>query len=277
VHGVDDRTRCTCGRNPCDRVGKHPWPIDGQVAISSDAETLEAWLAATPGANLAIATGRSRVVVVEFDLRILGADVSHDDLTEQYPLLRDAPCVFSGGGSPHYYFAQPPGVAMGFHVARLAHAVDVLGGPALALLPPSRHRSGRGCVWEAGVDVRELELPMLAGGLLAALVALDQGPQTSGARALATLPNDHIAHRVSILAKRLGFAPDRAGKIRCPLSGYADARPSFAFNSRLNSFACWIHPGGAVTGGLLAFPQRLGYAKGVAASAAFIESLFPEV
>jgi len=174
VHGVDDRTRCTCGRNPCDRVGKHPWPIDGQVAISSDAETLEAWLAATPGANLAIATGRSRVVVVEFDLRILGADVSHDDLTEQYPLLRDAPCVFSGGGSPHYYFAQPPGVAMGFHVARLAHAVDVLGGPALALLPPSRHRSGRGCVWEAGVDVRELELPMLAGGLLAALVALDQ-------------------------------------------------------------------------------------------------------
>lgn len=278
MHGVDGG-RCTCGRNACDRAGKHPWPINGRLATSNDADVLDRWLAERSGANLAVATGRSGVVVIECDLRVLGADVSHDDLLEQYTILRYSPCAFSGGGSRHYYFRQPPGVAIGFHVSRIAHAVDVLAGPALAILPPSVHRSRRRYLWEAGLDVRRLELPVLEGELLAAIVALNTSPQSTGARALATLPHDHISRRVSIiaLAQRLGFAPDRHCKIRCPLSGHADAHPSFAFNSRLNSFACWSHPGGAVTGGLLSFPQRLGYAHGVAASAAFIESLFPEL
>lgn len=277
VHGVEQGS-CTCGRSACDRIGKHPWPIDGHIAVSNDADVVDQWLAERPGANIGLATGRSGIVVVEFDLRMLGADVSHDDLTEQYPVLRDAPCVFSGGGSRHYYFAQPAEVAIGFHVARLSHAVDILGGPAIATLPPSIHRSGRWYVWEAGLDVRELEVPMLEGGLLAAIVALDRSPQSTGARALATLPRDHISRRVSIvsLAKRLGFRPDRDSKIRCPLDGHDDRRPSFVFNAKLNSYACWSHPGGAVTGGLLSFVERLGYAQGVAASAAFAESLFPE-
>lgn len=279
MHGVVDRSRCTCGRAACARAGKHPWVIDGRVAASNDAEVLERWLAERRGANIAIATGRSSVVVLEFDLRIYGADVSHDGLLEQYSILNAAPCVHSGGGSRHYYFAAPPDVAIGNHVSRLAHATDVLAGPALAILPPSVHRSGRGYVWEVGLDVRELELPMLEGELLAAIVELDKSPQSTGARALTTLPGGHIARRVSILAvaQRLGFTPDRHGVIRCPLGGHADTHPSFRFNGRLNSFACWSHPGGAETGGMVALVQRLGYAKGVAASAAFVESLFPEL
>lgn len=277
MHGVNDRGHCTCGRNACDRAGKHPWPIDGRVATSNKADILDLWLAERAQANLAVATGRSGVVVLEFDLRLYGADVSHDDLFEQYPILRNAPCVFSGGDSRHYYFREPPGVAIGFHVGRLAHATDVLGGPALALLPPSIHRSGRGYTWDAGLDLRALQLPTLAGELLEAIVALDATPHATGDRALRALPGDHIARRVSILAlaERLGFAPDRNGKMRCPLGGHEDAHPSFALNAKLNSWTCWSHPGGAATGGMLALPQRLGYAQGVAASAAFVESLFP--
>ena len=100
----------------------------------ADVAQIEAWWNAMPEADIGIVTGAvSGIVVVDAEK---GADF---DLFH-FP---QTPCVETGGGGRHWYFAYAP---MG-NAVRFAPLYDFRGDGGYVIAPPSKHRSGNRYAW----------------------------------------------------------------------------------------------------------------------------------
>lgn len=103
VYGVHEDGSCRCGSSICDKVGKHPW-LSWNVLASKDPETVAAMFAPYPYANVAIATGPSRLAVIDIDPRH-GGDASLSELGRYLGISLNAPTVITQGGGEHYYYS----------------------------------------------------------------------------------------------------------------------------------------------------------------------------
>jgi hypothetical protein len=138
--GCDCRT--DCGKN----AAKHPRTIHGVLDATNQADTVARWWRMWPGANIGIATGAaSGLVVLDVDPRS-GGDHSLARLLAQNGGLPETPCVRTGGGGLHYYFAHP-GRAVKNSAGKLGRGVDVRGDGGYIVAPPSIHISGERYVW----------------------------------------------------------------------------------------------------------------------------------
>lgn len=178
--GVLPGGRCACGRERCDRPGKHP--IAGAVAegwkdASTDPERIRAWWRAYPQANVGLVTGAaSGLLVVDVDGP---AGLAAAGERGGYPV---APTVRTGRGR-HIYLRLPPGDIRnraGFLAATYLRAT---GGYVVA--PPSVHASGAVYAWEITPD--QAPLPAAPGWLLPLITRPDRaaagrevGPQQAG-------------------------------------------------------------------------------------------------
>jgi len=169
VHSIRDG-RCTCGRQACADIGKHPWAQPGAWHGLNDATRDEneicRWWERFPAANVGIATEASGLIVLDIDASH-GGEESLAELVAKYGRLDETIVALTGGGGQHFLFAA------GEHrVATRAPALGpeysgvdtrAIGGYIVA--PPSLHRSGRRYAWEASCSKVAAPVPEWLIGL----------------------------------------------------------------------------------------------------------------
>jgi hypothetical protein len=129
---------CSCGRDECDRPGKHPRLRHGLTDASTDPRRIEMWWARWPDANIGLRTG----IVMDV------ADVDTDEGRHALHHLVGGglpvgPQVRSGAGGWHLWFT-PTGYG---NRVRLLPGVDWRGTGGYVVAPPSRHASGAAYTW----------------------------------------------------------------------------------------------------------------------------------
>ncbi|SME90017.1 Primase C terminal 1 (PriCT-1) [Tistlia consotensis] len=113
-----------------------------------DAETLRAWFARWPAANVGIVTGAlSGLVVLDVDPHHGGAD-SLAALERAHGPLPATVEAETGGGGRHLYFRHPGGLVR--NRAGLRQGIDLRGDGGYVVAPPSRHPSGGLYRWRPG-------------------------------------------------------------------------------------------------------------------------------
>jgi len=170
----DDPWVCTCRDGAqCTRPGKHvavPWK-KYQTIRPSD-EQLRGWLRDSPSTGMAVVCGAvSNIVDVEIDPRN-GGEESWAKLSRG----RDEAATWtsrSGGGGLHRFFKLPRGGLTSR--AGVLPGIDVQAEGKLAVLPPSRHRSGKVYEWLPGRAPWDCRLADMPGWLLGALGS-EKGP-----------------------------------------------------------------------------------------------------
>ena len=101
MHPVQDG-RCACAKGEaCDRPGKHPSTPHGVKDATTDPEQIKSWWAASPDANIGIATGsESGILVLDIDPRNGGAE-SLKRLEKELGPLPNTVTTITGGGGQH--------------------------------------------------------------------------------------------------------------------------------------------------------------------------------
>ncbi|HUU56063.1 MAG TPA: bifunctional DNA primase/polymerase [bacterium] len=97
---------------PCAPGGKAPITPHGLKDATTDAEQILTWWAAEPAANVAVAAGRSGLLIVDCDgAEGIGTFAAWADAHDRP--LGDVPCAATPRGGRHYYFAagDSPAVA----------------------------------------------------------------------------------------------------------------------------------------------------------------------
>ncbi len=147
LHSVDVG-RCTCGREDCERRGKHPLTEHGFKDASKDPSVWSEWASRWPFCNWGAPTGE----INGFD--VLDADSADAVEWASAHGLAEAPRVSTGKGA-HFYVQHIPGAR---DWAKRIPGCDFRGDGGYVVIPPSRHVSGRLYAWANGV-VRPIAAP----------------------------------------------------------------------------------------------------------------------
>ncbi len=137
--------------------GKAPLTPHGVKDATADPDTLRAWWAEYPEANIGVALGSASGIVV-LDVDDLNA---LRDLIEQHGPLPDTAVAITGRGR-HYFFKCPPG---GVRTRRIAPGVELRADGSYVVVPPSVHPTGKRYEWELAPD--EVKLAPLPAWALA--------------------------------------------------------------------------------------------------------------
>lgn len=137
---------CSCGKNPCNSIGKHPMGKlvpNGVKDASKDWTVIKGWIAAYPLGNIGIATGAvSGIFALDIDPRHGGKE-NLDHLERRHGFFpAEAVRFHTGGGGEHILFKHP-GINIPNLVGRLAAGIDIRGDGGYIVAPPSTHVSGR--------------------------------------------------------------------------------------------------------------------------------------
>lgn len=139
--------KCSCGR-VCGRPAKHPRTHNGWKDATTDRERIRRWWTDWPDANIGVACGPSRILVIDVDPRN-GGDDSLADLEVAHGPLPKTLTACTGGGGWHYYYdvsgmdAKLPGRV-------LAQGIELQASGQYVLAPPSTHMSGKTYGWDEG-------------------------------------------------------------------------------------------------------------------------------
>lgn len=142
------QARCGCGRADCERPGKHPLIPSNQGGhgfkdATLDPEQIDMWDYQEPEANIAMATGdKTGVLVIDIDGE--RGETSVARLAEAGRLFTPTATVMTGRGR-HLYYRHIKRLRCS--ASQLAPGIDVRADGGQAVLPPSRHISGRVYHW----------------------------------------------------------------------------------------------------------------------------------
>jgi putative DNA primase/helicase len=163
---LDDQ--CSCGKQNCKNIGKHPRLPNGLNGASTDANTIRSWWLRWPTANVGIITGKeSGFVVLDNDSRS-GGDAALGTMEAMNgPLSRTVESATGGGR--HMLFrhpGQPIRNKVGIKVRGLKRSgLDLRGDGGYIVAPPSLHANGKRYCWVVSPD--ELEPQEMPAWLLA--------------------------------------------------------------------------------------------------------------
>ncbi|HXM55109.1 MAG TPA: bifunctional DNA primase/polymerase, partial [Candidatus Dormibacteraeota bacterium] len=158
---------CGCRRPGCANAGKHPigrLVPNGLMAASTDDDTIRAWWARCPRANVGIRTGAvSGLVVLDLDgeagvASLRGLVRAHGHLAAAW--------VRTGSGGWHGYMAHPGDDRLGNSQGVLGAGLDVRGDGGYVVAPPSLHKSRGRYRWATPWPA---ELPPMAPWLVSLL------------------------------------------------------------------------------------------------------------
>lgn len=181
MHGVREGGECACPeRFRCSSIGKRPWARREDESPTVDPEVIRGWFERYPVTNWALIAGSKLnaggcLVILDIDLRNQGDQTLERLLGEHGPLPATW-TVKTGGGGHHYYFfsREPLATRKG-----MSKGIDFLATGALAVVPPSGHRSGG--YYRCEVSPGHAGIAEIPAWLLA--LVLQQGgprPATSG-------------------------------------------------------------------------------------------------
>lgn len=136
---------CSCRKDSCVAIGKHPRTMNGLTEATVDPEQIKKWWKLWPLANIGVVTGEASGIVV--------IDVDNLDLAQ--PILDAHPQIVTtsqvtGSGGRHYIFKHP-GIKTKT-CAKPLPGMDSRGDGGYIVVPPSLHKTGNRYVWEIGPD-----------------------------------------------------------------------------------------------------------------------------
>ncbi len=142
LHTLTTKTQiCTCRQGPvCTSYAKHPVPMNGVKAATTDTTIIQQWWQKHPRANIGIATGHG-LLVVDIDPRHGG---SLEQLAKRFS-LPDTAMVQTGSAGWHLYFAYEGELKNS--VGKLGEGIDIRGTHGYVVAPPSLHVSGNYYAW----------------------------------------------------------------------------------------------------------------------------------
>ena len=165
-------TGCSCGREACQRIAKHPLVPNGALAATTDLAQIAAWWSEWPQANIATRVGgigEHGLVVIDVDKptgRVADLGLTREDLHT----VR----AFSGGGGEHLFYQVPAEMVFTNSNVLLPDGIDVRAGNGYVLLWPSRHASGQRYRWQPGHAPWQIGLRPVPDRLLPRLKTTDQ-------------------------------------------------------------------------------------------------------
>jgi putative DNA primase/helicase len=214
LHTIVDG-RCSCGSVDCASPGKHPRTSHGVKDATADRDQIKRWWAKWPDANIGLAPGRERdILVLDIDPRH-GGDKRLRRLERKLGALPETVTAKTGGGGWHLFFKHPS-----FKVRKdtagklLGRGIDVLSDGCIVVAPPSRHASGRRYAWVKGKSFQDMEpakVPRacsnrLRGNAANKLTRNNVKPQTPG-RVPEGGRNNHLTKLAGVL-QRSGTSPE---------------------------------------------------------------------
>ena len=125
---------------PCKR-DKAPLTRHGHADAAMDVARVAHWWNRWPDANIGIACGPSRIVVLDYD-------ANRDETGASLSLLRticqgiQTVCAWTGSGGLHIYFRHRGGPPFGCTVGRVAPKIDVRAIGGYVIAPPSANERG---------------------------------------------------------------------------------------------------------------------------------------
>jgi predicted P-loop ATPase len=142
LHSVRDK-QCSCGRLGCGNQGKHPRTLHGFKDATTDREKITAWWSEWPDANIGVACGDSRLVVVDVDPRNNGQE-GFEELEKQFGHLPTTKQSLTGGGGWHLVYHVPLGVnpPKSWNPAFPVMGVEIKADGGYIVAPPSTHVMG---------------------------------------------------------------------------------------------------------------------------------------
>lgn len=159
LYGPGKSTLCECGDAACAQAAKHPRIKGGFHGATVDTGQIREWWAKWPRANIGIACGKSRLVVLDVDPRH-GGDGSLSELVKRHSgalgALSQATQALvatltsdTGGGGTHYLYTAPEGAPIRnkANLDGLA-GLDVRGDGGYIVASPSLHVSGARYQWQ---------------------------------------------------------------------------------------------------------------------------------
>ncbi len=130
---------CSCTlRGKCGHPAKHPRTKHGAKDSSNDESTVTEWWHRWPSANVGIATGPSRLVIVDVDAHRGGFETLHDlamDLGSD--IFADTASWLTGHGGQHFVFAAPQNERVASLSDGLGEGIDLKAYGGYAIAPPS--------------------------------------------------------------------------------------------------------------------------------------------
>jgi len=141
LHNPLPNGSCSCGKNECTSIGKHPRTVNGLKAATIDPEQVQQWWTNWPDANIGVATGEvSGLMVIDVDKA--EGEESLQRMTEKYGPLPATRTVKTGRGG-HLYLRHPGGkVKSRAPISDEYPHVDCRGDGGYVVAPPSLHPSG---------------------------------------------------------------------------------------------------------------------------------------
>src|SRR5664279_2097042 len=121
--------------------GKRPCITGWQKYATANPETNEDLWRKFPDANIGIATGPSRLVVLDVDNKHDG-DAALTELCARHSWHLETYTVRTGSGGRHYYFETPQGIIIPSGVNVLGAGLDIRAHNGFVVAPPSLHASG---------------------------------------------------------------------------------------------------------------------------------------
>lgn len=155
LHTPQPNGSCSCGKQTCDSIGKHPrWDAQllpsGLKSATTDPGIIQVWWALWPDANIGVVTGAaSGFWALDIDVQH-GGDLSLEQLIAQHGTLPETIEAITGNGGNHLLFSRP---ASGIrNRASFAPGLDTRGDGGYIVVAPSLHASGRRYQWRVAPD-----------------------------------------------------------------------------------------------------------------------------
>lgn len=166
----------------CDRRGKHPITARGFMDATADQAQIRVWWGRYPHANIGVATGASRLILIDADRHHAGIDGVEElhHLERQHGELPDGPIALTGGGGEHRLFRRPVNLDAKLNSWPLAPGVDTRADAGYFIAPPSRHESGRTYEWDAAHDPVDTTVPECPAWIVQKLRTPRRRPIASG-------------------------------------------------------------------------------------------------
>jgi len=141
-------SKCSCGHDDCDKIGKHPRIKEWQKNCSNDPKVINQWFDWWPDMNIAVATGpNSNLIAIDAD-GLRGKRTLMMALTLPYTLSARS------GDGVHYYFKYPKGYTEKVKTkAGMLPNVDSRAEGGYILLAPSLHRKGFRYEWLDSAEI----------------------------------------------------------------------------------------------------------------------------
>jgi predicted P-loop ATPase len=139
--------QCSCGQ-PCGRQAKHPRTQHGHKDATKDISAIKNWWTRDSHSNVGLATGPSRLIVIDVDPRNDG-DHGLLELEKEHGPLPPTLTSNTGGGGQHYIYRVPDGIER-VKSRVLKSGVELKADGGYIVIPPSNHVSGGEYVWDSG-------------------------------------------------------------------------------------------------------------------------------